>query len=46
MKSKHVNYKNSKHQKTNLKQIPMTEIQNSKQEEGSQDRGKVIKMFG
>jgi hypothetical protein len=25
------NYENSKHQKPNLKQIPMTQIQNSKQ---------------
>jgi hypothetical protein len=36
---------NSKHQKPNLKQMPKTKIQNSKQADGARDRTNVVGMF-
>jgi hypothetical protein len=39
------NHENSKHQKPNIKQIPMTKIQNSKQTQWSCDINEVIGMF-
>jgi hypothetical protein len=39
------NHEKTKHQKANLKQMPMTKIQNSKQADEARDRTKVVGMF-
>jgi hypothetical protein len=39
------NHENSKHQKPNTKQIPITKTQNSKQTQWSRDINELIGMF-